>query len=85
MGYWYIFDALPPTSCYILMPPPPESGIQGVQSEILSCRKYNLQSLKMSDILKHAPLLNKNTRLDPAGGYSPHRLDQWSNGVGLDQ
>jgi hypothetical protein len=20
-------------------------------------------------------------RLDPAGGYSPHRLDQWSNGV----
>jgi hypothetical protein len=21
------------------------------------------------------------SRLDPAGGYSPHWLDQWSNGV----
>ena len=41
--------------------PPPESGIQGVQSEILSYRRYNLLSLKMSDILKHVPLLNKNT------------------------
>jgi hypothetical protein len=35
------------------MPPPPEFGIKGVQSGILSYHRYNLQFLKMSDILKH--------------------------------
>jgi hypothetical protein len=45
------------------MPPPPESGIEGVQSGILSYRRYKLHFLKMSDILKHVVLLNKNTDL----------------------
>jgi hypothetical protein len=44
------------------MPPLPEFGIEGVQSGILSYHRYNLQFLKMSDILKHV-LLNKNTDL----------------------
>jgi hypothetical protein len=35
------------------MPPPPEFGMEGVQSGILSYHRYNLQFLKMSDILKH--------------------------------
>jgi hypothetical protein len=43
--------------------PPPEFGIEGVQSGILSYHRYNLQFLKMSDILKHVLLLNKNTDL----------------------
>jgi hypothetical protein len=38
-------------------------GIEGVQSGILSYHRYNLQFLKMSDILKHVLLLNKNTDL----------------------
>jgi hypothetical protein len=41
----------------------PEFGIEGVQSRILSYHRYNLQFLKMSDILKHVLLLNKNTDL----------------------
>ena len=45
------------------MPPPPEFGIEVVQSGILSYDRYNLQFLKMSDILKHVLLLNKNTDL----------------------
>jgi hypothetical protein len=49
----------------IFIPPslPPEFGIEGVQSGILSYQRYNLQFLKMSDILKHVLLLNKNTDL----------------------
>jgi hypothetical protein len=42
-------------------PPPPEFGIEGVQSGILSYHRYYWQ--KMSDILKHVLLLNKNTNL----------------------
>jgi hypothetical protein len=38
-------------------------GIEGVQSGILSYHRYNLQFLKMSDILKHVLLLNKTTDL----------------------
>jgi hypothetical protein len=45
------------------MPPLPEFAIEGVQSGILSYHRYNLQFLKMSDILKHVLLLNKNTDL----------------------
>ena len=44
-------------------PPPPEFGIERVQSGILSYHRYNLQVLKMSDILKHVLLLSKNTDL----------------------
>jgi hypothetical protein len=44
-------------------PLPPEFGIEGVQSGILSYHRYNLQFLKMSDILKHVLLLNKTTDL----------------------
>jgi hypothetical protein len=44
-------------------PPPIEFGIEGVQSGILSYHTYNFQFLKMSDILKHVLLLNKNTDL----------------------
>ena len=40
-------------------PHPPEFGIDGVQSGILSDHRYNLQFLKLSDILKHVLLLNK--------------------------
>ena len=57
--------SMPPSKFLKLsMPPPPsspESGIEGVQSGILSYRRYKLQFLKMSDILKHMLLLNKNT------------------------
>jgi hypothetical protein len=38
----------------------PRPRIKGVQSWILSYRRYNLQFLKMSDILKHVLLLNNN-------------------------
>jgi hypothetical protein len=44
-------------------PPPLEIGIEGVQSGILSYHRYNLQFLKMSDILKQVLLLNKTTDL----------------------
>ena len=37
-------------------PPPPEFGIEGVQSGILSYHRYNLHYFKMSDILKHVLL-----------------------------
>jgi hypothetical protein len=44
--------------------PPPESRIEKVQSGgILSYHRYKLQFLKMSDVLKHMLLLNKNTDL----------------------
>ena len=44
-------------------PPPLEFGIEGVQSGILSYHRYNLQFLKMSEIIKHVLLLNKTTDL----------------------
>ena len=44
-------------------PTPPETGIKGVQSGILSYPRYKLQFFKMSDILKHVLLLSKNTDL----------------------
>jgi hypothetical protein len=55
---------MPPLQVFkIFNAPPPESGIEGVQSGILSYRRYKLQFLKISDILKHMLLLNKNTDL----------------------
>ena len=48
---------------FSMTPPPLEFGIEGVQSGILSYHTYNLQFLKMSDILKHVLLLNKNNDL----------------------
>jgi hypothetical protein len=51
------------------MPPPLEFGIEGVQSGILSYHRYNLQFLKMSEIIKHVLLLNKTTDLLL---FSPH-------------
>jgi hypothetical protein len=60
--------SMPPPSKFLkfsMTPPPPplEFGIEGVQSGILSYHRYNLQLLKMSDILKHVLLLNKNNDL----------------------
>jgi hypothetical protein len=52
-----------PPSKFLKFSMPPEFGIEGVQSGILSYHRYNLQFLKMSDILKHVLLLNKNTDL----------------------
>jgi hypothetical protein len=58
------FDATPSKFLKFSMPPPPlEFGIEEVQSGILSYHRYNLQFLKMSDILKHVLLLNKTTDL----------------------
>ena len=55
---------MPPLQVFkIFNAPPPEFGIEGVQSGILSYHRYNLQFLKMSDILKHVLLLNKTTDL----------------------
>ena len=45
--FYKIFNATPPPP-----PSPPEFGIEGVQSGILSYHRYNLKFLKMSDILK---------------------------------
>ena len=56
----------PPPPLQVLkfsMPPPLEFGIEGEQSGILSYHRYNLQFLKMSEIIKHVLLLNKTTDL----------------------
>ena len=61
LGLLVNFRCPPPS--FNIFNAPPESGIQGAQSGILSYRRYNLQFLKMSDILKHVLLVPRQYRL----------------------